>query len=510
LQAEELDRELIDHQDRITVLQVQLESKDASPTSTGPITTSSSGTGDSGGSKFPLTSDDARIQSVQLLSQFGEGVTDFVAALSDFHTYWEHRLKDTGGGHNADQLSKVLLPNVQYLKPVEEAFQTLLSKVLSGDGGDGSIFSHLAPFATNFKAYVDYASSMETLTIACLQDENDNYSCPPSQQEKNGQFMASLTTMNEAMSKVAEQLSAFCSEQLGDDDALAGIVAAASQLSRQVRQIANCYSEKAVDENHLPTVTEQLKATNQCIVAALASMLSSVDALERLLCDNRRRISMLIRVGKDAGLLVAPPPLVNDTAKDEVVANDKEDAAREALLEEVQRVKEEKMEISKVIEELNEKTKKLEQGREHWKLEFQLLQMKYEKAKLEKGEQNDGDQSQEEAEDLLKKPYVARIESMVSERLFADSKASTYYLECVSLQKRIRSAERRKARCEDDLKLAMEQVDLLKEENETTANSYDGQLRMMSEHVANMNEKLSSQTDEIQSLKYELLNKRKK
>ena len=39
----------------------------------------------------PLTSTEARIQTVELLSQFGENVQEIVAALSDLHTYWEHR-----------------------------------------------------------------------------------------------------------------------------------------------------------------------------------------------------------------------------------------------------------------------------------------------------------------------------------------------------------------------------------------------------------------------------------
>ena len=40
------------------------------------------------------------------------------------------RLKDTGSGSsNAAELSKLLLPNVKHLKPIEEAFQAILSKV---------------------------------------------------------------------------------------------------------------------------------------------------------------------------------------------------------------------------------------------------------------------------------------------------------------------------------------------------------------------------------------------
>ena len=39
----------------------------------------------------PLTSTEARIQTVELLSQIGENVQEVIAALSDLHTYWEHR-----------------------------------------------------------------------------------------------------------------------------------------------------------------------------------------------------------------------------------------------------------------------------------------------------------------------------------------------------------------------------------------------------------------------------------
>ena len=39
----------------------------------------------------PLTSTEARIQTVELLSQMGENVQEIIAAMSDLHTYWEHR-----------------------------------------------------------------------------------------------------------------------------------------------------------------------------------------------------------------------------------------------------------------------------------------------------------------------------------------------------------------------------------------------------------------------------------
>ena len=39
----------------------------------------------------PLTATEARIQTVELLSQISENVQEVIAAMSDLHTYWEHR-----------------------------------------------------------------------------------------------------------------------------------------------------------------------------------------------------------------------------------------------------------------------------------------------------------------------------------------------------------------------------------------------------------------------------------
>ena len=43
-----------------------------------------------------------------------------------------------------------------------------------------------------------------------------------------------------------------------------------------------------------------------------------------------------------------------------------------------------------------------------------------------------------------KRIYESRISDLVADRLLADSKAAHFYLECISLQKRVKSKEKRK------------------------------------------------------------------
>ena len=83
-----------DKNDRITVLQVQLESATASP-SRGDLGGAPARFSSGPGSMLLLNSTEPRILTVELLCLIANPVQEFVAAMSDFHTYWEHRLRDT-------------------------------------------------------------------------------------------------------------------------------------------------------------------------------------------------------------------------------------------------------------------------------------------------------------------------------------------------------------------------------------------------------------------------------
>ena len=156
------------------------------------------------------------------------------------------------------------------------------------------------------------------------------------------------------------------------------------------------------------------------------------------------------------------------------------------------------------IEGLNEKLRKSEQNREHWRLECQLLQLKLGKIQ----DSNGHGESSEEKNTSIDEKIQVKIDDLVSEKLFADSKATHFYLESLALQKRIHYWEKAKFKAQDELKDAQDQIEIIKEEAKTTSVNYENQLSLMSEHLANMNDKLTKQTDEIETLKYELTNKK--
>ena len=127
----DMEKELVDAKDKITVLKVQLESSSSAIHNSSDSRRGSSKVSklSLSSSRMPLNITEARIQTVEVLSTLGESVQNFVAASSDIHTYWEHRIKDLKLGSKltdqSSQLSILLLQNVKFLRPIEQSFQVV-------------------------------------------------------------------------------------------------------------------------------------------------------------------------------------------------------------------------------------------------------------------------------------------------------------------------------------------------------------------------------------------------
>ncbi|KAG7251987.1 hypothetical protein CRUP_035013, partial [Coryphaenoides rupestris] len=72
---------------------------------------------------------------------------------------------------------------------------------------------------------------------------------------------------------------------------------------------------------------------------------------------------------------------------------------------------------------------------------------------------------------------------------------------CRALAKRLALAERSREALSEEVKVANQNITRLQDELTTTKRSYEEQLSMMSDHLCSMNEKLSKQREEIDTLK---------
>jgi len=416
------------------------------------------------------------------------------------------------------RLSKLLLQNVKHLKPIEQAYQDILSNLLSlktlGFDSCKQVLKEFAKFSQPLANYVKYAvEEIEPLMIVSIQQESNSSSCSPNQQAKNGQLQSEIRAFNRVLERLGDHIETLTKNVVDDAndvealDAVENITVAISQLHQQAQEFYLVYKSKSEDENELPTVSGQLQNTNKCLVAALSTLVSSLNSLSLNLSDNLPRIGALITARYEEPSVNDMPEQVPDEPGNDADREKEEDSDSEKSSL-VDGLKETVANLQQEIETLNERLKKAEQSKEHWKLEFQLVQMKYDKLKrsLSSDDTENCDQDDEEKRDHV--VFEERINELVAEKMLADSKAAHFYLECSGLLRQIKSRERDRSKAELKLKKAEGEIENLKGDVQSTAKNYESQLQMMTEHVANMNDKLATQTDEIERLKFEL--KRKK
>lgn len=95
-----------------------------------------------------------------------------------------------------------------------------------------------------------------------------------------------------------------------------------------------------------------------------------------------------------------------------------------------------------------------------------------------------------------------RIAQLIDNLHLADSKSISLHSECVCLQQRLVIAERERKSFQHELSIAKQTIQELSDELKTRVMNYEEQLSTITEHLANMNDKMSNQKDEIDALRH--------
>uniref|UniRef100_A0A8D3D9D4 Protein phosphatase 1 regulatory subunit 21 n=1 Tax=Scophthalmus maximus TaxID=52904 RepID=A0A8D3D9D4_SCOMX len=321
---------------------------------------------------------------------------------------------------------------------------------------------------------------------------------------------------------------------------------------------------QSITEDTLPTITQKLRTTTECLLGSLASLTSSTGKIATFFSNN---LDFFTSSGySPRGSTLALNPLQAES----MLANKKKAAAyihavkkprpqsvpyREALSNRriLTSSTESREGLTQQVQQSQEKIARLEQEKEHWLLEAQLG-----KVRLEKENQRIADlevqlaaalgespncrllmaaagtpaQSHEEAEteqkaesstlctslgvlsffscsspheesreQLIKTHYMARVGELTTQLQISDSKAVHFHSECRALAKRLAIAETSRETLSEEVKVANQNITRLQDELTTTKRSYEDQLSMMSDHLCSMNETLSKQREEIDTLK---------
>nr|XP_010966053.1 protein phosphatase 1 regulatory subunit 21 [Camelus bactrianus] len=512
-------------------------------------------------------------------------VQDLVKALLNFHTYTEQRIQifpvdsaiDTISPLN-QKFSQYLHENASYVRPLEEGMLHLFESITEDTVTVLETTVKLKTFSEHLTSYICFLRKILPYQLKSLEEECEASLCTSALRARNIELSQDMKKMTAVFEKLQTYISLLALPSTEPDgllrtnysSVLTNVGAALNGFHDVMKDISKHYSQKATIEHELPTATQKLITTNDCILSSAVALTNGAGKIASFFSNNVDYFIASLSYGPRAASGFISPlsaecmlqykkkaaaymkalrkPLLESVPYEEALANRRvllsSTESREGLAQQVQN----SLLLSRFSKE---KISKLEQEKEHWMLEAQLA-----KIKLEKENQRIADKlkstsngqvvglaqesatmvtatGQEDAsakagqepihstsligiltrtsdsevpdvesrEDLIKNHYMARIVELTSQLQLADSKSVHFYAECRALSKRLALAEKSKEALTEEIKVATQNISRLQDELTTTKRSYEDQLSMMSDHLCSMNETLSKQREEIDTLK---------
>ncbi|XP_062318883.1 protein phosphatase 1 regulatory subunit 21 isoform X2 [Osmerus eperlanus] len=509
-------------------------------------------------------------------------VKDLVAALLNFHSYTEQRLHI----HPLDssiqpisplnqRFSQYLHENAAYVRPLEDGLLQLHHSITEDTVTVLETVVKLKEFADHFSSYTHFLQKILPYQLKSLQEECEASLCPPALSSKNQDLQRDLTRVTAIFLKLQSYITllALPSQreqalpQSSCSAAFTQLAAALHSLHDALQELSQHYSQKASLEEGLPSVSQKLRTTSECLLSSLSSLTITSSKVATFFSNNLDFFTASPGYGPRGGACTLSP-----LQAESMLGNKRRAAAymltirkprpesvpyREALSNRhiLTSSTESREGLTQQVHQGQEKIARLEQEKEHWLLEAQLGRVRLEKenqriselqaqlcsalggpAPGPPGPPGPGCQEEEEQEEkgagreatlstslqvgmltttpindevgdeasreqLIKSHYMVRVSELTSQLQLSDSKTVHLHAECRALAKRLAIAEKTREVLAEEVRLANQNITRLQDELSTIKRSYEEQLSMMSDHLCSMNETLSKQREEIDTLK---------
>lgn len=530
---------------------------------------------------------------LHLVAQVGSHVSDLATGLSDFHTYTEQRVtasSDSLSPVNA-KFSAHLKDNARYLRALEQGYRDFQEGLENDIIVALETVPSIQKFSRALSSYVIYLQKLLPYHLLSIEEDCKDYSSEDNLRIKNMEIHEKLSVFTSLFSKLntyigllSVQSKRSCQHPKPSQKRfLLDLSDVFTALHLCTKELSKMYCLKLRLERDIPTISEKVKTTDECLVNSLIAIVTCTGKLSEIISDSKSQILKddsspshgSIRARKNYKGSNAHP-LVGDFKKraaNYLITLNQEGEQASVPYEEALWAREEarsgvagREALEKQLEGCQHRATRLEQEVEHWRLEYQLLQLRYSKEVQKAQEIKDqlkilkssaafddntadnihnslsADASEEQGsipnsvkcstvsntttnmlgklekaiefpaevearEKEIKEYFIARINQLVADRQVSESKALTLHSELTILHKRLELCNDCKSDLESKQQNMADHLKELQEELQTTTQNYESQLSMMSEHLANMNEKLTVQKDKIDELTYQLSNK---
>ncbi|XP_062864875.1 protein phosphatase 1 regulatory subunit 21 [Trichomycterus rosablanca] len=508
-------------------------------------------------------------------------VNDLVSALLNFHSYTEQRVHIYPLDSSIETISPLnqkfcqyLHENATFVRPLEDVMLQLHQNITEDTVTVLETVGKLQDFSKSFHTYTSFLQKILPYQLKSLEEEGDVPLCSASLRDKNQELQTDMKRFTAVFEKLQSYISllALPSVRL-DVMSQSSSVAVFTQLCACLhglhditKELSKHYSQKVALEQELPTVTQKLRTTNECLLSSLASLTNSTNKIATFFSNNLEFFTSSAGYGPRAGVGNLNPQQAQSMLNNKKHASAYMLALRRTCPESVPYTEavsnrriltsstESREGLMQQVQQSQEKIARLEQEKEHWLLEAQLGRVRLEKesrriselearlssasedsitapthsgsvspghAELETEDKAETDVShstslvgmlnttptnesvadEESREHLIKTHYMTRVAELSTQLQMSDSKAVHFHAECRALAKRLTFTKKTQETLNEEMKQASRNITSLQDELSTTKRSYEDQLSMMSDHLCSMNETLSKQREEIDTLK---------
>jgi len=543
----------------------------------------------------PVCDRNHQIQSKNIVDNFTSIFIEFMASLSDFHTYLEQRINIFGTDMMQEQLGPVnsklclyLRENAHINRSTQHAMKEFNDSLKSECFISLRTCHGLKPLSEKFTKMSKYLDKLSPYQVLSIQEECSWAGSNEDIEKENKHLIKYSKQLTATISRLQRSVSLLAS--IGEGSTHVSNSSPCILLIRKQLEVllsicqgmCKSYNSKMIAEEELPMLTDRLKNTEQCIVSSLSGMTSVASKFVKFFQENIafitadsgfKRKGVTVDEGSSTAVKIfhsQAAQYMQSLRKDPAITVPYEIAVKNKRT--LMKSTESRDTLAEEVAHSRETRIKLEQEKQHWLLEAELLKAKYEKevkkvaslgdelgklkteyintrhssesiddvlqrdkftnistsstsSFIRKGssssnateplpqipqpigvlefvsEDRDVCDADRDHEELVKTHLTSRINELTKQLQMSDSKTVTHYAECRALYKQLVLADKSKKKIAKELVQAKTTIGGLEDELETTKRSYEDQIKMLSDHLCGMNDKLSSQKDEIDLLK---------
>ncbi|CAF0987223.1 unnamed protein product [Rotaria sordida] len=446
-------------------------------------------------------------------------------AFTELTIYIEERLKNN---NRSSENNEKMAHTVKAFQQHAENFLIAL-KIRLFDGKSSQGDTHTTDFAELFSMFVSSCEKVLAFAIKSVCDE-PNFNSSSENQEKLYEKINKLNVvLNQLFQQWANNLSQLREIAVAIIQFDSSLPTTVEQLQAKIIEISttfqagaiiHCdldknYNDKLCLEYELSASPVHLTTTDECILSALRKLASHEQQIAQLIRENQTYLFEFQKRQKET--LQQEENVFVDVA---------EDSCQQLL------------DVHKKQILYNAETiGALEQEKEHWRLEYQLLKIKLEKMRDDHSKQieelkdktNQTTTTNEEfdgmvtslpttsitniprdyrtssdppseRELMIKQYYSQKILDLETKLQLVNGKGIAFYNELANIHQRLRHSKDQEAKGRIEIDQSQQELTKMTDELATTTKGYEEQIATMSEHLASMNEQITSQNDKIDKL----------